>query len=75
MRKKKVSFCLDKQGETVYAYFYTFGEYIQPFQKITVVVFAQRRYVSRVNFTPSTFLGEINDFIVVDINETPKVRN
>jgi hypothetical protein len=59
---RNVSFRLDKnQGEIVYAYFDTFGEHIQPFQKIRIGVWAP---AGRVNFTPSAFLGEINEFII-----------
>ena len=51
-----------KQGEIAYAYLETLSELTEVFYKNVVVNFVHSIY--RVNFMPSTLLGEIDDFII-----------
>ena len=50
-----------KQGEIAYAYLETLSELTESFYKILVGCFGANTY--RVDFMPSTLLGEIDDFI------------
>ena len=51
-----------KQGEIAYAYLETLSELTEFVYKILVEQFVHNIY--RVDFMPSTLLGEIDDFII-----------
>ena len=51
-----------KQGEIAYAYLETLSELTEIFYKNLVEYFVPNIY--RVDFMPSTLLGEIDDFII-----------